>query len=83
VFAALRGSIREHVDVIFMDPPYNQEYEKRVLEILKDASYVDEDTLIVVEASKETSLDYAENLGYTIEKEKVYKTNKHVFIKKI
>jgi 16S rRNA (guanine966-N2)-methyltransferase len=54
-----------------------------VLEILKDASYVDEDTLIVVEASKETSLDYAQDLGYTIEKEKVYKTNKHVFIKKI
>jgi 16S rRNA (guanine966-N2)-methyltransferase len=83
VFAALRGSIREHADVIFMDPPYNQEYEKRVLEILKDASYVDEDTLIVVEASLETSFDYVEDLGFAVEKEKKYKTNKHVYIKKI
>ena len=28
VFAALVGSIREPVDVIFMDPPYEEEYEK-------------------------------------------------------
>jgi 16S rRNA (guanine966-N2)-methyltransferase len=83
VFAALRGSIRERVDIIFLDPPYNQEYERRVLEILRDASYVDEDTLIVVEASLETSFDYVEDLGFALEKEKKYKTNKHVFIKKI
>jgi 16S rRNA (guanine966-N2)-methyltransferase len=83
VFAALRGSIRERVDVIFMDPPYNQEYEKRVLEILKDAPYVDEDTLIVVEASLETNFDYVEALGFAVEKEKQYKTNKHVYINKI
>ena len=38
------------------------------------------DTLIVVEASLDTDLSYAEALGYTIEKEKIYKTNKHVFI---
>jgi 16S rRNA (guanine966-N2)-methyltransferase len=83
VFAALRGSIRERVDVIFMDPPYNQEYEKRVLEILKDAPYIDNDTLIVVEAAKETDLDYVESLGFAIEKEKIYKTNKHIFVKKL
>lgn len=82
VFSALRGSIKEPVDVIFLDPPYNQEYEKRVLELLQSASYVNEDTLIVVEASKETDFDYTETLGYVVEKEKQYKTNKHVFIRK-
>jgi 16S rRNA (guanine966-N2)-methyltransferase len=83
VFAALRGSVRERIDVIFMDPPYNQEYEKRVLEILKESPYIDEDTLIVVEASKETDFGYVESLGFAIDKEKIYKTNKHVFIKKL
>lgn len=82
VFAALRGNIRDDIDVIFMDPPYEQQYEKKVLEILKDSSYVTEDTLIVVEASKDTDFSYVSNLGYTITKEKVYKTNKHVFIKR-
>jgi 16S rRNA (guanine966-N2)-methyltransferase len=83
VFAALRGSIRDRADVIFMDPPYNQEYEKRALEILGGASYVDEDTLIVVEASLDTAFDYVTDLGFAVEKVKQYKTNKHVFIKKM
>lgn len=82
VFAALKGSIRDTADVIFMDPPYNQEYEKHVLEILQNANYVTEDTLIIVEASLDTEMDYVENFGFYIDKEKVYKTNKHYFIKK-
>lgn len=82
VFAALRGSIKEDADVIFMDPPYNQCYEKRALEILKDCDYVTEDTLIVVEASLDTDFSYISSLGFEITKEKLYKTNKHVFIKR-
>ena len=45
-------------------------------DILKD------DTLIVVEASNDTDFDYLTELGYEIVKEKIYKTNKHVFIKR-
>lgn len=82
VFAAIRGSIRDTADVIFLDPPYNQEYDKRVLELLKDAPFVNEDTLIVVEAALKTEFDYVQKLGFHIEKEKCYKTSKHLFIKK-
>ena len=82
VFAAIRGSIREAADVIFLDPPYNQEYDKRVLVLLRDANFVTEDTLIVVEAALETGFEYVQKLGFTVEKEKRYKTNKHVFIRK-
>ncbi len=82
VFSALRGSICEEVDVIFMDPPYDQSYEKTALEILSTADYVTEDTLIVVEASLATEFDYVSGLGFEVMKEKCYKTNKHVFIKR-
>lgn len=82
VFSALRGNIKDTADVIFLDPPYNQGYEKRVLELLQSAPYVNEDTLIVIEASKETNFDYTDTLGFVVEKEKQYKTNKHVFIRK-
>lgn len=82
VFAALVGSIRETVDVIFMDPPYESGYEKKALEILKDASYVTEDTLIVVEASVDTDFSYVEDWGFSVIKDKRYKTNKHIFMKK-
>lgn len=81
-FSAIRGSIREAADVVFLDPPYNQEYDKRALELLKDAPFVNEDTLIVVEAALETDFSYAEEFGFALEKEKCYKTSKHVFIRR-
>lgn len=82
VFSALRGSIRDNVDIIFMDPPYNQQYEKKALEILKDCPYVTEDTLIVIESTLDTDFDYVSSLGFIVTKEKIYKTNKHVFVKR-
>ena len=82
VFSALRGSIRDDVDIIFMDPPYNQQYEKKALEILKDCPYVTEDTLIVIESTLDTDFDYVSSLGFIVTKEKIYKTNKHVFVKR-
>ena len=79
VFSALRGSIRDDVDIIFMDPPYNQQYEKKALE---DCPYVTEDTLIVIESTLDTDFDYVSSLGFIVTKEKIYKTNKHVFVKR-
>ena len=69
-------------DVIFMDPPYDHEFEKRVLEHLAYSKLVYSDTLIIVEASLNTDMSYVSDLGFVIEKEKKYKTNKHLFIKK-
>lgn len=69
-------------DYIFMDPPYNQEWEHRILEYLSDSKLADENTVIIVEASKETDFSYVPDLGFRIIKEKAYKTNKHVFIEK-
>lgn len=80
VLVQLEGE--EPFDCIFMDPPYQKELEKQVLEVLKHASYVTKDTLIVVEASLETRLDYLDSYGFSILKEKKYKTNQHVFVKK-
>lgn len=72
----------EAFDFIFMDPPYNQLYEKAVLTYLASSGLADQDTLIIAEASKETKTDYLQELGYTLLKSKEYKTNKHLFIKK-
>lgn len=80
--AGLSGIFEKNVDVIFMDPPYNQEQERRVLEQLAQMKFVTEDTLIVVEASLDTDFSYLKELGYTIKKEKIYKTNKHMFLQK-
>ena len=67
-------------DIIFMDPPYNQELERQVLEYLKDSTVADANTLIIVEADLNTDFDYLESLGYQQLRSKEYKTNKHVFL---
>ena len=69
-------------DVIFMDPPYDNEYEKQMLELISKSDIADRDTLIIVEASLDTKMDYLNEYGYDIVKEKTYKTNKHIFIQK-
>ena len=63
-----------------MDPPYHQEWEYQVLKELASSSLLDKDTLIIVEAAKETSFSYLDELGFSLVKEKEYKTNKHVFL---
>lgn len=71
----------EHFDIVFMDPPYNNLYEKDVLIFLSKSALIDKCSVIIVEASNETELDYLDELGFEIIKEKVYKTNKHIFVK--
>lgn len=69
-------------DFIFMDPPYDHELERRVLEAVIDTSLADEDTVFIVEASLQTDFSWAAPLGYEMIRSKEYKTNKHVFLKK-
>ena len=69
-------------DIVFMDPPYNKEIEKEVLDRLEQSEIIDSDTMIIVEASLNTSFSYLKDMGYELFKEKKYKTNKHMFIYK-
>ena len=77
---ALYNIPEKSVDIIFMDPPYDRGLERSVLEALTHFSYVTEETMIVVEASRNTDFSYLDDLGYEILKEKNYKTNKHIFL---
>lgn len=74
------GGPEKQIDIIFMDPPYNHALEREVLYALAATELVGEDTLIVVESSLETEFDYLEELPFTIQRVKEYKTNKHTFI---
>ncbi|MBE5957822.1 MAG: 16S rRNA (guanine(966)-N(2))-methyltransferase RsmD [Lachnospiraceae bacterium] len=82
VFDALKYLEKQNIlfDIVFMDPPYNKELEKEVLIFLSKSALIDRCSLIIVEASNETDMDYLDELGFVIKKTKQYKTNKHVFI---
>lgn len=71
---------KKQFDYIFMDPPYNHEWEKKVLELLGHGKLLTQDGVIIVEASLETKMDYIEEFGFELIKEKPYKTNKHIFL---
>lgn len=79
---ALYNICDKEADIIFMDPPYEQGLERNVLQALQGCRYVTASTLIIIEANLQTDFSYVEKLGYRIQKEKKYKTNKHVFIYK-
>ena len=67
-------------DLIFMDPPYNQNLEAEILQYLAHSTLVKDSASIIVEADEHTDFSYVNELGYTLVKEKIYKTNKHVFL---
>jgi len=69
-------------DVVYMDPPYRMEYEIPVLTQLYHSSIIGKDTKILLEAALDTRLS-EEELGFIIEREKTYKTNKHIFLRKL
>ncbi len=67
-------------DIIFMDPPYDHEFEKEILKALDKSTIVYHNTIIVVEASLKTTFEYLEDTKFRVIREKEYKTNKHVLI---
>ena len=68
--------------VIFLDPPYGKGWEQKVLAALGKSCLADEGTLIVAEETEDADFTFAGELGFAVVREKNYKTNKHVFLKR-
>ena len=67
-------------DIIFMDPPYDFGAEESVLKSILETHLLAEDGIIIIEADLKRNLDM-DGLTLTVFREKIYKTNKHIFIK--
>ena len=80
VVSAIQSIHEKEADIIFMDPPYQAGLEKPVLHALGQASYVTQDTLIIIEADLQHDFSWVEETDFTVIREKNYKTNKHVFL---
>ena len=70
-------------DLIFLDPPYGKGMEKEVVAYLKDSSLADEYTTIILETDLKEDVSWIADYGFTIRKEKRYKTNRHLFIERM
>lgn len=69
-------------DIVFMDPPYSLEIEAAVLDTLNNSKIIDEYSLIIIEAVRDRDFDFSDYCGFEVIREKIYKTNKHVFLRK-
>ena len=78
--AIMKMSGQEKFDFVFMDPPYQASLEAPTLEAVRQAGLVDKDSVIIIEAKKDTAFEFVETLGFLVTKVKEYKTNKHVFL---
>lgn len=68
-------------DVVFMDPPYGKGLETEVLSSPDFYKILQDKALVIVEADLQTVLE--DMAGFRLLKEKVYKTNKHIFLEKV
>ena len=68
-------------DIVYLDPPYKAALEEETLKALSDSGIIDEDTLVILEASRETDLSFLDNLPYSISRIKDYKNNRHIFMR--
>ena len=75
-------NIREEMDIVYLDPPYASDIYEEALQVLSGSDMVTQYTSIIAEASAEMDFSFAEEMGFIIEKEKNYKHNKHVFLRR-
>ena len=52
--------------IVYMDPPYSNDYERDVLAALRNSDIIDEYTIIIVEEKLDADLDYADECGLDI-----------------
>ncbi len=82
VLSALNHVHEKEVDIIYIDPPYQAATAHNILHALTKMPYVTENTLMIVETSVDTDFSYLEEIGLQLVREKTYRKNRHLFIRK-
>lgn len=81
-YALLDLKTDESFHIVFMDPPYNNDLYVEPMKILSNSNIINDDSIIIIESSKEDDVSKVCDFGFELFKEKVYKSNKHVFLRK-
>ena len=72
----------EPFDIIFLDPPYQKGLEEEALKLTAAYDLLNDDGLIIIETLLDTEYDGNVPECFYIEREKKYKSNKHLFLRK-
>lgn len=82
---ALENLSRENnvYGIVFLDPPYEKGLYKPVLDRLSKSRLINEESIIILETNLRDDAEGVEEMGFKRIKEKKYKSNKHLFFKKV
>lgn len=80
--SALHYIHEKQIDIIYLDPPYQTAIAKDVLAALSRCTFVTDETIIIVETALDTDFSYLEEIDFEIIREKDYKTQRHLFIRR-
>lgn len=69
-------------DVIFMDPPYGKGLEEAAAERIAALDLLADDGMLVIECSADTDLGFLGSMGFSVVKERRFKTTRFAFIEK-
>lgn len=76
--------IEEHIDIVYLDPPYHTDYIQKALQILKKSEFITEETKIIIETDdKERILRYINELNFKIEDARKYGIAHIIFLQKM
>lgn len=70
-------------EIVYMDPPYDKGLYLPVFECLSKSSIIDDKSIIVLELGLKDDAVGIEEYGFKIIRIKKYKSNKHLFIKRM
>ncbi len=74
---------RYSFDIVFIDPPYGKGLAAQALGLLQPSSLCKDGTLFIVEESIGFDPDKLTGEGYYLVRDKKYKTNRHIFLRRI
>ena len=77
----LSGKFR--FDLIFADPPYKSKVFPQLLTDLAEAKILKPEGQVILEADRREETGSFEDYGFSVVREKIYKTNKHVFLQRM
>ncbi len=82
-FEQILKTLKEHIDIIYIDPPYETDYIQKALKILQNSEFINEETIIILETNDEQRiLNELQELKYEITDKRKYGIAHIIFLRK-
>ena len=83
-FEEVLKNIKEHIDIIYIDPPYETNYIQKALKIMQNSEFITEETTIILETDDEKRvLEQIKDLKFEIIDKRKYGIAHIIFLQKM